>query len=336
MKVLLYTEGLKKIGKSGLGKAIKHQMTALENEHIEYTLDPKDEYDILHINTWFPKSYYFAKKEKKKGKKIVYHAHSTEEDIKNSFLFSNVAAPVLKKLLIKAYGLGDAIVTPTPYSKRILERYKGLENKKIYAISNGIEMKFFKKDSKLGKKFRNDYGYTKEDKIIIGIGLYIERKGILDFVEMAKRLPQYKFIWFGYSPLAASPRKIRKAVKTKLPNLCWAGYVERDIIKGAMSSANLFFMPTLEETEGIPLIEACATKQNILVRDIPIWEGWLEDGKNIYKGKNQDEYEEKIKGILEGTLPSLVNNAYSLAEERDLSNVGKQLKEVYNTVMSQK
>ena len=54
MKVLLYSEGLKTIGKSGLGKAIKHQMKALEKEKISYTLNPKDDYDILHINTYFP------------------------------------------------------------------------------------------------------------------------------------------------------------------------------------------------------------------------------------------------------------------------------------------
>ena len=32
MKILLYAEGLKTIGKSGLGKAIQHQMKALEDE----------------------------------------------------------------------------------------------------------------------------------------------------------------------------------------------------------------------------------------------------------------------------------------------------------------
>ena len=42
MKVLLYTEGLKKVGKSGLGKAVQHQINALEENHIEYSLDPKD------------------------------------------------------------------------------------------------------------------------------------------------------------------------------------------------------------------------------------------------------------------------------------------------------
>ena len=89
MRVLLYSEGLKTIGKSGLGKAIKHQMKALDEVGVSYTLNPKENYDILHINTYFPKSYFFAKKAKKNGKKIVYHAHSTEEDYKNGFIFYN-------------------------------------------------------------------------------------------------------------------------------------------------------------------------------------------------------------------------------------------------------
>lgn len=334
MKVLLYTEGLKTIGKSGLGKAIKHQMTALENEHIEYTLDPKDDdYDILHINTYFPKSYRIAKKAKKKGKKIVYHAHSTEEDYKNGFILAKQTSKLFKKWLIKCYSLGDVIVTPTLYSKNLLQGYKGLENKKIYDISNGIEIDFFKKDKKLGEKFRKDYGFTKNDKIVMGIGLYIERKGIVDFVELAKRLPEYKFIWFGYSPLAAATKPVRKAVNTKLDNLFFPGYVERDVIKGAMSGADLYIFPTFEETEGIPIIEACACKQNAIVRDIPIFDGWLEDGKNVYKAKDVDEFEKKIKMFFDGELPSVVDEAYKVAVERDLKTVGKKLKQVYIDVM---
>ena len=38
MKVLLYTENEKLIGKSGLGKAIKHQMQALKDNNVEYTM----------------------------------------------------------------------------------------------------------------------------------------------------------------------------------------------------------------------------------------------------------------------------------------------------------
>ena len=63
VKVLLYTEGLKTIGKSGLGKAVQHQMRALEEHQIPYTLEPKDAtYDLVHINFYGPKSYRLAKK----------------------------------------------------------------------------------------------------------------------------------------------------------------------------------------------------------------------------------------------------------------------------------
>ena len=333
MKVLLYTEGLKTIGKSGLGKAIKHQMKALDSQNIKYTLDVNDDYDILHINTYFLKSYFLAKKAKKNGKKIVYHAHSTEEDYKNGFILSKQTSKLFKWWLIKCYSLGDVIVTPTPYSKKLLSSYKGLENKKIYSISNGIELEFFKRDEKKGREFRKKYDISDTEKVIIGIGLYIERKGIVDFVELAKRLPEYKFIWFGYSPLAAATKPVRKAVNTKLDNLFFPGYVERDVIKGAMSGADLYIFPTFEETEGIPIIEACACKQNAIVRDIPIFDGWLEDGKNVYKAKDVDEFEKKIKMFFDGELPSVVDEAYKVAVERDLKTVGKKLKQVYTDVM---
>ena len=330
MKVLLYTEGLKTISKSGLGKAIKHQKKALEDNKIDYTTNLKDDFDILHVNFYGPKSYFFTKKMRKKGKKIVYHAHSTEEDFRNSFLCSNLVAPLFKKWICKCYKLGDQIITPTEYSKRLLENYN--LNRPIKAISNGVDTKFFERDEKKGEEFRKKYGYTKKDKIIVGIGLYIERKGILDFVELAKRLPEYKFIWFGYSPLAASPAKIRKAVNTKLDNLHFAGYVESEIIKSALSGANLYLFPTLEETEGIPIIEALTSKIPTLIRDIPVFEEY-EDKKVVYKAKNIDEFEEIIKKIIEGELPNLTEEGYKLAKKKDTEIVGKELIKTYEETL---
>lgn len=334
MKVLLYAEGLKTIGKSGLGKAIKHQMRALEDEHIEYTLNPKDDYDILHINTWFLKSYFMAKKAKKKGKKIVYHAHSTEEDYRNGFILAKQTSKLVKWWLIKCYSLGDVIVTPTVYSKKLLEGYKGLENKKIYAISNGIDLSFFEHNKKYGEEFRKKYNYTKDDKVIVGIGLYIERKGIIDFVELAKRFPEYKFIWFGYSPLAAATKPVRKAVNTKLDNLTFAGYVEKDMIRAALNGCDLYLFPTLEETEGIPIIEAMACKCDSLIRDIPVFDDWLVEGKNMYKAKDLEEFTKKIPQIINKELPSLVDNYKPVVDERDINNIGKQLKDVYEGVLN--
>ncbi|MFV0249992.1 MAG: glycosyltransferase [Bacilli bacterium] len=335
MKVLLYTEGLNKIGKSGLGKAIKHQIKSLEENNIDYTLDKNEtDYDIVHINFYGPSSYLLAKKAKKLGKKIVYHAHSTEEDFRNSFLFSNALAPLFKKWIIKCYTLGDHIITPTNYSKKLLENY-GIK-KPITAISNGIDVKKFERNIESGKKFRELYKYNSEEKVIMGVGLYIERKGILEFVELAKRLPEYKFIWFGYSPLIASPKKIKRAVKNKLPNLKFAGYVEQDILKCAYSGADLYLFPTKEETEGIPILEACASKIDAIISDIPVFDGWLEDNVNVFKAKDVNEFEKLINLKFNNKLPSLIENAYKLAQDKDLKKVGKQLITVYKHVMEEK
>ena len=42
MKVLLYTEAMNLLGKSGVGKARSHQIRALEEVGVEWTIDPKE------------------------------------------------------------------------------------------------------------------------------------------------------------------------------------------------------------------------------------------------------------------------------------------------------
>ena len=336
MKVLLYTEMQKTIGTSGLGKAIKHQMRALEENKVPYTLDPKDnDYDIAHINFFALKSYRLAKKCKKNGIKVVYHAHSTKEDFMNSFKFSNLIAPLFKWWICKCYKLGDHIITPTPYSKRLLESY-GKFTRPITAISNGIDTKFFVRDEKLGQNFRKTYGFKKNDKVIVGIGLYLERKGILDFIELARRLPDYKFIWFGRPYKGLVPRKINKAVKNAPKNIQFPGYVEPIMIKSAMCGADLYLFPTHEETEGIPIMEACACKCKALISDIGVFEGWLEDKKSVYKAKNIDEFEDLAKKIINGELPDLTEEAYKVAQKCDVKLCGKKMIQVYKDTLNGK
>lgn len=62
MKVLLYFKGEKVISKSGIGRALKHQMAALTYEGVDFTTNLNDDYDILHINTIGLKSSSLIKK----------------------------------------------------------------------------------------------------------------------------------------------------------------------------------------------------------------------------------------------------------------------------------
>ena len=56
MKVLLYLEGKSVLEKSGIGRALQHQMHALDLAGIPYTTDVLGDYDVVHINTYAPRS----------------------------------------------------------------------------------------------------------------------------------------------------------------------------------------------------------------------------------------------------------------------------------------
>ena len=83
MKIKLYFGMENAIKKSGIGRAFYHQKKALTLNNIEFTTDKNDlDYDILHINTIYPDSISMIKQARENNKKIIYHAHSTEEDFK--------------------------------------------------------------------------------------------------------------------------------------------------------------------------------------------------------------------------------------------------------------
>ncbi len=331
MKVLLHTGRFKDVSKSGVGKAIVHQMKALDLVHVPYTTDLKDDFDIVHINTIFPESLVLAKKCKQMGKKVIFHAHSTEEDFRNSFKLSNGVSPIFRQWLKICYGSADLLITPTEYSKRVLEKYD--LGKEIIPISNGIDLDFFKRDEDGRRKFREKYGFSEEDKVVMAVGLYIERKGILEFLELARRCPEYKFIWFGYTKPSLIPIKISEAIKNKTDNVYFPGYVDSTDLKDAYMGCDLYIFPTKEETEGIVLLEALAMKCQCLISDIPIYDDWLKDGVNVYKARNVDDFEYKMKLILKGKLPDLADEGYKVAKERDIKKIGYKLKKVYEYVL---
>ncbi len=334
MKILLYFEGEKMIKTSGIGRAMKHQMCALESQGITYTTDIEcDDYDILHVNTYGPNSSKLIQKAKKAGKKVVVHAHSTEEDFRNSFVLSNQIAPFFKKIIMGVYCLGDYILTPTPYSKQILEGY-GL-TPPIQAISNGVDLSRFQYDEEKVKAFRRYFSLKEEEKVVISVGLYFDRKGILDFVEVARALPQYRFIWFGYTPLISIPKNIREVVTFDHPkNVYFPGYVKGPVIEGAFSGCDAFFFASKEETEGIVVLEALASKQNVIVRDIPVFDPWLQDKVNCYKGNDVEQFVSLVEGVVERKLPSTKEEGRKTAEQRSIEAIGEELKEVYWKVLN--
>src|SRR5699024_12256287 len=95
-------------------------------------------------------------------------------------------------LIFKYYHQGDILIAPTPYAKKLLESYD--IGREIVSVSNGIDLRRFDHVDNARDVFLEEFNYEPDDFIVMGIGLYLVGKGILDFVEIVERMLHVQFI----------------------------------------------------------------------------------------------------------------------------------------------
>ena len=332
MKILLYLEAEKFLRKSGIGRAIYHQKRALEIAAIDYTTDPHEDFDIAHINTYGIKSVMLLFRVKRMGKKVIYHGHSTEEDFRNSFIGSNLLAPLIRRYLTFLYSRADLVITPTEYSKKLISSY-GV-TVPIIAISNGIDLTRYSRSIEKELAFKKHFKIDNSQKIVMCAALYFKRKGIDDFVKVAEMMPDVRFIWFGETNLWTIPRSVRRLVTKNHPaNVEFPGYIKGDVYEGAMTASDVFFFPSNEETEGIVVLEALASDQHVVARQIPVYEGWLDNTSATLVSSN-DAFASALRDVLAGKIDKRTAG-YQVAESRSIENISSQLVAAYQQVLGQ-
>lgn len=327
MSIYLYRGGEKLVGRSGVGQAIRHQEACLSRCGLSVTDRFGPDTDAVHINTVLPDSVLTALMAHLRGRKVVWYGHSTMEDFRGSFRGSNFLAPLFRRWITFCYGLGDVVLTPTPYARRLLAGY-GLR-KPVYSLSNGVDVDFFHPDPAARVTFRRRYGLGAEEKTVISVGHTIARKGLPEFLDLARRMPDVRFLWFGWTDPRLIPAEITRAVRNAPPNVNFPGFVNRERLREAYQGADVFAFLSHEETEGIVVLEALACGIPTVLRDIPVYDGWLESGKNVYKASNTDEFQQFVMDILNGICPDLTAAGREVAESRSLEAVGKRLKDIY-------
>lgn len=331
-KVCLYLQNFKTNHGSGIGKALEHQKKALKLNDVSFTTNPSNSYHILHINSILPKSLKIIKKAKKQGKKIIIHTHTTSEDFRGSISFSNLISHFLRIWLNYFYSHADLLICPSKYTKELLQKYPKLKRKPMKVISNGINIEKWDHNKKLAKKFKKDYSLNRP--IVLAVGLIFPRKGIIDFIKIARKNPEADFVWIGkYMKNLVRNKILKKELKNKPNNFLLTGFI--DNIIGAYSAGDIFFFPSYEENEGIVVLEAAAMKKAILVRNIPVFKSYLKDGVNCLMASTNKEFTNKINLLLENIKlrKKISENARKLAENKSLKIIGKELKDTYLSLL---
>ena len=326
-RVHIYTGSLALVGRSGVGQAANHQLRALRAAGAQTVTRWQPAADVIHLNTVLPCSLLAARRARRRGVPVVWFGHSTEADFRHSFVGSDLLAPLFRRWICHCYNQADLVLTPTPYSARILRGY-GLRPP-VQALSNGVDTAFFAPSAPHGAAFRQKYGLTAADRVVVSAGHYMQRKGILDFIALARSMPQVRFFWFGYTPPSLVPRPVRRAMAGAPANPCFPGYVSQEELRNAYCGADAFVFCSHEETEGIVVLEALACGVPVLLRDIPVYNDWLRDGVEVYKAADTAAMRIKLAALLAGRLPDVTAAGRAVAQARALPVIGRELCRLY-------
>ncbi len=311
----------------GMGTQVPILAKRLEWKGFEIRIDETHDFDILHLHNPMPNFIPLIKRAKKNGKPVIMHARHIPELVKGGFKFDKLLYPIFDRYSKWLYNQADTIVCATPYVKRWMEK-NGAESE-LVVIPNGVDCERFAPDEEKGRIFRKKHGFD-EKFIIFSVGLVIPRKGVRDFIEVAKNLEDrndFQFVWIGSTESGLKKADISDATE----NTEFIGHVPFNEMNGVYSGGNIFFFPTYAESYGNALFEAAAAGKPLLIRNIGVYKDWFKNGVNCLKGKSVGEYVSHIKTLSEnGELRErLEEGAIKLAEEHDIDKTVDMLSDLY-------
>lgn len=330
MRVLLHDGGKAFYARSGIGQAVRQQAQALEHLGTTRVDSLADRPDIVQLNFATPGSALLARRARRRGIPVVHFAHSTLEDSRGSIHFSDQLAPLYWRFLRACYAGGDVLVTPSEYSRRLLRR--GGVRAPIEVLSNGVDTTLFSPDDAAGttrRAFRESHGIAPDATLVVSVGHWFRRKGIVDLVEVARACPEVQVWWFGYTDPRVVQGDVRAALASAPPNFRAAGYVGREELRDAYRAADLFALSSREETEGIVVLEALACATPTVVRDIPVFDPWLVAGRDCHMVADVPGLIDVVRRAAAGTLEDRTAAGRRVALDRDLSRIAEEMPRIW-------
>lgn len=276
MKRINMLSSADKVAGQGVGSAYLEQVslvkTGLVNE-FSVVVNDKDKSGLLHHHT-IDLKHYFAARLNKKSINLGY-VHFLPETLKGSIKLPKVLSKLFDAYVVHFYKKMDYLVTVNPYFIELLVDY-GIEKEKIHYIPNFVsEKEFYKKGQLEINLIREQYGIKKKSFVVLGVGQVQTRKGVLDFIDVAKRHPDKTFIWaggFSFGVITDGYKELKAIVDSPPSNVKFLGIVDRKEMNDIFNISNLLFMPSYNELFPMSILEAMSVNTPILLRDLEIYE----------------------------------------------------------------
>lgn len=318
MKKINMLSSADKVPGQGVGSAYLEQVELVREglkDTYEVVVNKNIKHGIDHYHTIDLKHYLKSKLEKHNPK--VGYVHFLPETVDGSIKLPSIFKNVFYKYIISFYKSMDYLVTVNPCFIEKLEKY-GIDREKIFYIPNYVSKeKFYTMSQYEIELIKIQYNLGRKDFVVLGVGQIQTRKGVKDFIEIARENKDVKFIWaggFSFGKITDGYDELKEIVNKPPANVQFIGIVDREKMNAIYNMSNLLFMPSYNELFPMSILESMNCEKPLLLRDLDVYENIL--NKYYLKGKNNREF---------STIIQLLKNNNSFYKEAvDMSKKGGQ------------
>ncbi|URZ08066.1 glycosyltransferase family 4 protein [Clostridium felsineum] len=289
-----------KVKGQGVMSAYIEQVNLVKNElnlEFEVNINKFKFCDITHYHTIDFKFFLSIPFFKIKGPTVAY-VHFVPETIEDSLKLPLLVKKIFYKYIIWFYKKVDYLVVVNPYFIDVLQNY-GIEKSKATYIPNFVsEDNFYRCTEEKRLSFKKSFGIPLDKFVVLGVGQVQTRKGVLDFIETAKKLPDIQFVWaggFSFGSITEGYTELKEIVKNPPNNVKFLGIIDREKMNSLYNTADLMFLPSYNELFPMSILEALSLKIPVLLRDIDIYKVILFD--YYLKGSNINEFSSIIRNL---------------------------------------
>lgn len=285
-----------KVAGQGVGSAYLEQVALVKEagkKYFDITVNSKKDADILHHHT--VDLWNYLRMKRTKGVNVAY-VHFLPTTLDGSIKLPKFAFNIFKNYVTSFYNRADYLVVVNPTFIDELVKF-GIKREKITYIPNYVSKEqFHLLNNKDMLDVRKKYNISEKDFVVLGVGQVQTRKGVTDFVEVAKRLPDITFVWcggFSFGAITDGYNELKKIYENPPKNVKFVGIIPREEMNNMYNMADILFMPSYNELFPMSILEAVNSEKPLLLRDLELYEDIL--FKKYLSGKNNKEFVDNIR-----------------------------------------
>lgn len=293
---------------------------------VEVFVNKKGTADITHLHTVgvFALGYLL----RASGKKVI-SAHVVPDSFVGSLVGAKYWLPFAKGYLRWFYNHADMVLAVSEQTRADLVAL-GV-NRPIEIFHNVIDTSRYERKDGDREAARKKLSLPESGTIVIGAGQIQPRKRVDSMIAAAKEMPEVTFVWVGGMPfgkVAADATAMEKMMEDAPSNMIFPGILPLEKMKEYYLAANIFMLPSDQETFGLVVVEAAAAGLPVVLRDIDDYNETFRDDAVMVP---QDEFVPAIRKLVDDTeyFRSMQRSAARIAERFDSVEGAKRLLKLY-------